>query len=524
VRDPYLAQIVGLLAAGLTSTALSISGYLHQAETFRVLGTQLTYQAAYRKIPLSLLGTGFCISAWLLTQTRRDYRKQYQEWERQQFLQRSQLHAIQQQSDLQGYSQLAQLQTAEKFYPQLAPYLEVQDAEYEDVSPVSNPQSQPQPPQASQSTPVGHAPGQPPEPAPVTPASVSTTETTADTTAYLQNFLEYPGLLFGGMGAGKSWTARYLVMQKVRAGHQVVVLDPHAANHEWQGIRQIGAGMDYQAIAAFLQWYLDEIERRYQAFNRSGLTEEDWQQTLRQQGHVTSVVAEEMTNWADRLPGDIGSRFFKSAMSDSRKVLMPPLFVAHDRTLSALGDAKGIARLRDAALLELELIPTIHPTTRKPVSSGQGKLKLPGHSEWLPVELPRIERKLTDFTPWTQVQRPAPSVPPTPPVQPGQTPDFHAQVRRWLKDCWQDDPPPDAPQSTRSRLDALPASDLKDLGVYLRKKGAIAIRDLKKGWGKNNGLNAEQVTELLLELINLNLIETFSDGTSRAEWVRWVET
>jgi hypothetical protein len=56
-----------------------------------------------------------------------------------------------------------------------------------------------------------------------------------------------------------------------------------------------------------------------------------------------------MTNWADRLPGDIGSRFFKSAMSDSRKVLMPPLFVAHDRTLTALGDAKGIARLRDAA-------------------------------------------------------------------------------------------------------------------------------------------------------------------------------
>jgi hypothetical protein len=41
--------------------------------------------------------------------------------------------------------------------------------------------------------------------------------------------------------------------------------------------------MDYRAIAEFLQWYLDEIERRYQEFNRSGLTEEDWQQSLRQQ-------------------------------------------------------------------------------------------------------------------------------------------------------------------------------------------------------------------------------------------------
>ena len=515
MKDPYLPQIVGLLAAGLTSTAFSISGYLHAPETFRFLGTQLTYQAAYRKIPLSILGTGFCVSAWLLTQTRRDYRRQYQDWERQQLLRQSQLHAIQQQSDLQGYTQLAQLQTAERFYPQLAPYLEVEDAHYEDVAAIPQAQAQPQPVSQNPPSSVGE---------PVTPASVSTT----DTTAYLQNFLEYPGLLFGGMGAGKSWTARYLVMQKVRAGHQVVVLDPHAANHEWQGIRQIGAGMDYRAIAEFLQWYLDEIERRYQAFNRSGLTEEDWQETLRQQGSVTSVVAEEMTNWADRLPGDIGSRFFKSAMSDSRKVLMPPLFVAHDRTLSALGDAKGIARLRDAALLELDLIPMIHPTTLKPVSSGKGKLKLPGHAEWVPVELPRIERKITDFTPWTQPQRPAepvsPTPPQTPPAQPSQPPDLRTQLVDFLKDCWQAAPPSDEAASTRSRLDSLPTSDLKNLGVYLRKKGAIAVRDLKKSWGKNNSLNAEQVTELLLELINLNLIETFSDGTSRAEWVRWVET
>jgi hypothetical protein len=32
------------------------------------------------------------------------------------------------------------------------------------------------------------------------------------------------------------------------------------------------------------------------------------------------------------------------------------------------------------------------------------------------------------------------------------------------------------------------------------------------------------VSALLLELINLNLIETFADGTSRTEWVRWLET
>ncbi len=512
MKDPYLPQILGLLATGMTSTAIAVSGYLHQPETFRLLGTQLTYQAAYRKIPLSLMGTGLCVSAWLLTQTRRDYRRQYEEWERQTLLKQGQLQAIAHHAELEGYQQVAQLQAAERLYPQMAPYLsDIQDADYQDVTAPPQPQVTPQPRAETA------APGQPAMP--VTPTS----DPAADPTAYLQNFLEYPGLLFGGMGAGKSWTARYLVMEKVRAGHQVILLDPHAANHEWKGIRHIGAGMDYPAIAAFLQWYLDEIERRYQEFNRSGLTEEDWQQSLRQQQRITSVVSEEMTNWADRLPGDIGSKFFKSAMSDSRKVLMPPLFVAHDRTLSALGDAKGIARLRDAALLELELIPTIHPTTRKPVSSGRGKLKLPGHAEWLPVELPQIERKLTDFTPWTQPQgQTQPAPPKTPQIQ-APPPDFRTQVVGWLQDCWQAEPPQDEPQATRHRLEALPASDLKDLGVYLRKKKELAVRTVKQNWGQSKGLNSEQVDELLLELIKLNLIETFSPVTSRAEWVRWLE-
>jgi len=512
VKDPYLPQILGLVATGLTCSALSISGYLHQSETVHFLGTQLTYQAAYRKLPLSMVGAGLCISAWALTQSRRAYRQQYQAWERQMLMQQSQTQLLDHQAYLEGYQQVAKLQAAERLYPAMAPYLE---AEYQEVPTHQTPQ---QPPVTT--PPTSSTPGQP---MPVTPTS----EPTPDTTAYLQNFLEYPGLLFGGMGAGKSWTARYLVMQKVRAGHQVIVLDPHAANHEWKGIRHIGAGMDYRAIAEFLDGYLREIEQRYQAFNQSGLSEEDWQQTLRQQGRIQSVVCEEMTNWADRLPGDIGSKFFKSAMSDSRKVLMPPLFVAHDRTLSALGDAKGIARLRDAALLELELIPTIHPVTRKPVSSGQGKLKLPGHGEWLPVVLPVIERKITDFTLW-QPPQPQPTQstvtpPQTPTAQPKQPPDFRSQVVGWLQDCWQVEVPQDEPPSTRSRLDALPASDLKDLGVYLRKKKELAVRTVKQNWGQSKSLNSEQVDELLLELIKLELIETFSPVTSRAEWVRWVE-
>jgi hypothetical protein len=87
--------------------------------------------------------------------------------------------------------------------------------------------------------------------------------------------------------------------------------------------------------------------------------------------------------------------------------------------------------------------------TRKPVSSGKGKLKLPGHAEWLGVELPKVERKLTDFTQWTQpqtqTQSVSPTPPKTPPVQPSQPPDFRTQVVGFLKDCWQAEAPQDEP-------------------------------------------------------------------------------
>jgi hypothetical protein len=177
--------------------------------------------------------------------------------------------------------------------------------------------------------------------------------------------------------------------------------------------------MDYRAIAEFLQWYLDEIERRYQEFNRSGLTEEDWQQSLRQQQRITSVVSEEMTNWADRLPGDIGSKFFKSAMSDSRKVLMPPLFVAHDRTLTALGMPKG---LPGYGMRRCWNWSSSHDPPHDAQASFQWSRQIEAARSCrvVAVTLPQIERKITDFTHW--------SSPPSQPLQPT-TPHHHKHHR-----------------------------------------------------------------------------------------------
>jgi hypothetical protein len=142
------------------------------------------------------------------------------------------------------------------------------------------------------------------------------------------------------------------------------------------------------------------------------MVEEQWTQHLRDTNQHFCVVAEEFTTWTDNIvepmPDDCDEdkwkpdqdfigRWFRCAMTESRKQLMIPLFVAHDRTMEILAKAKGLSKLRDAALLEVELIATIDPITTEAKASGQGKIKLPGHGQWIDIELPKLDQKRIDF-------------------------------------------------------------------------------------------------------------------------------
>ncbi|AVH68421.1 hypothetical protein [Nostoc sp. 'Peltigera membranacea cyanobiont' N6] len=227
---------------------------------------------------------------------------------------------------------------------------------------------------------------------------------------WIKNTIGYPTLIFGGMGAGKSWTTREIIWHKRQAGwNQIFVLDPHGTAVEWRGVNLITG---YREIADFMQWYMGEMRRRYKAYRESGMVEEQWTQHLRDTNQHFCVVAEEFTTWTDNIvepmpddcedekwkpdPDFIG-KWFRCAMTESRKQLMIPLFVAHDRTMEILAKAKGLSKLRDAALLEVELIATIDPITTEAKASGQGKIKLPGHGQWIDIELPKLDHKRIDF-------------------------------------------------------------------------------------------------------------------------------
>jgi hypothetical protein len=69
---------------------------------------------------------------------------------------------------------------------------------------------------------------------------------------------------------------------------------------------------------------------------------------------------------------------FYLALSDIRKAKMFGLIVSHTRTMAGLANAAGMAKLRDEALLEVELLGQQCPKTGNAVPRYEAVVKLPG--------------------------------------------------------------------------------------------------------------------------------------------------
>ena len=77
---------------------------------------------------------------------------------------------------------------------------------------------------------------------------------------------------------------------------------------------------------------------------------------------------------------------------------------------------------------------------------------------------------------------------------------------------------------TKNSFEDLP-EPLNDIARYIHSKnGELPVSSLKN-WGKsrrNGSLNSEEIDHSLLELMELQLIETFTPNDSKGEWVRWI--
>jgi hypothetical protein len=216
----------------------------------------------------------------------------------------------------------------------------------------------------------------------------------AQNNKWINNFVSQTALIWGNQGSGKSWMTRYIVKLKKDKGYRVVVLDPDSNRAEWEGIESYH---DFEEIAEFLSWYVEELKGRYKAFNASNMTEDTWRAKLWTEGLAIALICEEVTTYVDLIEDkELLTQFFRLGLTKSRKQEMPLTFVSHNNNQTALGGIKGLANLIDK-MLQLELQTDIDPDTLQPVASGKGAVKLDGSNQWVPVTLPPLEKKITNF-------------------------------------------------------------------------------------------------------------------------------
>lgn len=184
---------------------------------------------------------------------------------------------------------------------------------------------------------------------------------------WTHDLMGYPSILvYGAQGAGKTSTAAWLIRERIKAGHQIKILDPHRSYGQWDGLECVGDGMDYDAINNELKAFTEEIKARYKAraevpnYNPPKLT----------------LVCDEFTQWAKKCSHS--ATFFEESLTDIRKINLHVLFISHARTLTGLGGSSGLAATRDAGLLELELEAQVDPVTKKASPKLLGWLKYPG--------------------------------------------------------------------------------------------------------------------------------------------------
>lgn len=312
---------------------------------------------------------------------------------------------------------------------------------------------------------------------------------------WTHDLMGYPSILvYGAQGAGKTSTAAWLIRERIKAGHQIKILDPHRSYGQWDGLECVGDGMDYDAINDELKAFTEEIKARYKAraevpnYNPPKLT----------------LVCDEFTQWAKKCSHS--ATFFEESLTDIRKINLHVLFISHARTLTGLGGSSGLAATRDAGLLELELEAQVDPVTKKASPKLLGWLKYPG--------VAMNERQRVAIASWMNgsMDFSKSGAAPTAIQQPVTTADSVTEV--------QPDSEASAPAETATELKVSNslAEPLKSIWLFTKEQQDwVTVRDIqRKNFAVLKGKSSEQIHQYLGLLADTGYGQIEEEGKSHS--------
>jgi GTPase SAR1 family protein len=288
-------------------------------------------------------------------------------------------------------------------------------------------------------------------------------------------------LICGPQGSGKTSLALRLLADRASQGHQIQVLDPHAAKGQWP-YPTIGAGKDYRAIDKAIQDWIAAVEGYYRTIAQDANAPTPTPQTL---------LAEELTQWADEV--ESAPKMIRVACSDIRKAKRYLVAVSHGRTLATIGGAKGYRNTIDNAAMVIEL-----DRAADELGASTGRLYRPGNPEPVAIAIERF-----------------PALPQ--PTAKAITPVQHQDDRALLNRCWEQ-PAIEVGHETIAENPIKPTAgqqELLDLLVRIsQQKGAISAADCQRASRKFKALTPDQIRQLFLvaQAIGLGAIEGVDAG------------
>jgi len=285
----------------------------------------------------------------------------------------------------------------------------------------------------------------------------------------INHLINYPTVrVTGPQGAGKSRIVEEITRLRCDAGYEAIVIDPHAEYGQWEGLKVVGKGQNYQEIDRWISAFIQEIKDRY---NRRA-TEPNYNPK------PITVICEELTGWKKNGVKNAGDLEL-AGYSDTRKINIAITLVAHGKTSELMGGGKGLAKTREAGAADLELFAEIDNRTGKAAPKLEGILKLPSQDPQ-PVRIPQLSPLPPGiFTRYSQGQKTAiaPSI--------ETAGDDNVQNRLpldALEKSWQSEP----------TADALPPDEWELIELGMKNNGQLTTREiLRSAPGRRLKLNAE---------------------------------